>query len=169
MQDEFLRLQFMLEKCIAFIPHDLHEAIRIADRSANMRDGAVIQIGAPENLVAPSERACPRVRRRYSARHDLSAPTPMHSFSGGVDHTVQAPTDIELGGQAPLLSGSIEDAVVLDARSRATGAMAVHCGRCRDGAARGLTVRRGPSNPAPASNDPQGCQVRCLVTAGMSW
>jgi glycine betaine/proline transport system ATP-binding protein len=51
MQDEFLRLQGVLKKTIAFITHDFDEAIRLADRIAIMQDGRVIQIGTPEELV----------------------------------------------------------------------------------------------------------------------
>ena len=51
MQDEFLRLQNLLQKTIVFITHDFDEAIRLADRIALMKDGAVIQIGTPEELV----------------------------------------------------------------------------------------------------------------------
>ena len=51
MQDEFLRLQGVLRKTIVFITHDFDEAIRLADRIAIMKDGAIIQIGTPEELV----------------------------------------------------------------------------------------------------------------------
>ena len=51
MQDEFMRLQSMLRKTIVFITHDFDEAIRLADRIAIMKDGAIIQIGTPEELV----------------------------------------------------------------------------------------------------------------------
>ena len=51
MQDEFLRLQDILKKTIVFITHDFDEAIRLADRIAIMKDGAVIQIGTPEDLI----------------------------------------------------------------------------------------------------------------------
>ena len=51
MQDEFLRLQSVLRKTIVFITHDFDEAIRLADRIAIMKDGAIIQIGTPEELV----------------------------------------------------------------------------------------------------------------------
>jgi len=51
MQDEFLRLQAMLAKTIVFITHDFDEAIRLADRIAIMKDGAVIQVATPEELV----------------------------------------------------------------------------------------------------------------------
>lgn len=51
MQDEFLRLQNKLQKTIVFITHDFDEAIRLADRIAIMKDGAIIQIATPERLV----------------------------------------------------------------------------------------------------------------------
>ncbi len=51
MQDEFLRIQSQLRKSIVFITHDFHEALRLADRMAIMRDGAIVQIGRPIDLV----------------------------------------------------------------------------------------------------------------------
>jgi glycine betaine/proline transport system ATP-binding protein len=51
MQDELLRLQGLLHKTIVFITHDFHEAIRLADRIAIMKDGEVVQTGTPEQLV----------------------------------------------------------------------------------------------------------------------
>ncbi len=51
MQDEFLRIQQQLRKSIVFITHDFLEALRIADRMAIMRDGAVVQIGTPADLI----------------------------------------------------------------------------------------------------------------------
>ena len=51
MQSELLRLQSVLKKTIVFITHDFDEAIRLADRIAIMKDGEIIQIGTPEDLV----------------------------------------------------------------------------------------------------------------------
>lgn len=51
MQDEFLRLQRLLHKTIVFITHDFDEAIRLADRIAIMKDGEIVQIGSPEELL----------------------------------------------------------------------------------------------------------------------
>ncbi len=51
MQDEFLRIRSVLHKSIVFITHDFHEALRIADRMAIMRDGEVVQIGRPVDLI----------------------------------------------------------------------------------------------------------------------
>jgi glycine betaine/proline transport system ATP-binding protein len=55
MQDELLDLQEKMHKTIIFITHDLDEAIRLGDRIAIMKDGEVIQIGTPEEiLTAPA-------------------------------------------------------------------------------------------------------------------
>ena len=51
MQDEFLRLQDMLGKTIVFITHDFDEAMRLADRIAIMKDGAVEQCDTPDQIV----------------------------------------------------------------------------------------------------------------------
>jgi glycine betaine/proline transport system ATP-binding protein len=51
MQDEFLRLQKMLHKTIVFITHDFLEALRLGDRIAIMKDGEVVQIGTPSEVV----------------------------------------------------------------------------------------------------------------------
>ncbi len=51
MQDEFLRLQQELHKSIVFITHDFLESLRVADRMAIMKDGAVVQIGRPVDLI----------------------------------------------------------------------------------------------------------------------
>jgi glycine betaine/proline transport system ATP-binding protein len=51
MQDEFLRLQSMLNKTILFVTHDFEEALRLADRIAIMKDGVIEQIDTPANIV----------------------------------------------------------------------------------------------------------------------
>ncbi len=51
MQSELIRLQSVLKKTIVFITHDFDEAIRLADRIAIMKDGEIIQVGSPEELV----------------------------------------------------------------------------------------------------------------------
>ena len=51
MQDEVMRLQQEIGKTTMFITHDLPEALRLGDRIAIMRDGAIVQLGTPEELV----------------------------------------------------------------------------------------------------------------------
>jgi glycine betaine/proline transport system ATP-binding protein len=51
MQDEVCRLQEETGKTMLFITHDLPEALRLGDRIAIMRDGSIVQLGTPEELV----------------------------------------------------------------------------------------------------------------------
>ncbi len=51
MQDELAALESQLHKTIVFITHDLNEAIKLGDRIAIMRDGAIVQEGTPEDIV----------------------------------------------------------------------------------------------------------------------
>ena len=51
MQDEFLRLKQMLGKTSVFITHDFDEALRLADRIAIMKDGAIEQCDTPDQIV----------------------------------------------------------------------------------------------------------------------
>jgi glycine betaine/proline transport system ATP-binding protein len=57
MQDELIRLQRDLRKTIVFITHDLNEALKLGDRVAIMRDGVVVQLGTPEDIIlSPADR-----------------------------------------------------------------------------------------------------------------
>ncbi|WP_282608521.1 glycine betaine/L-proline ABC transporter ATP-binding protein [Pelagibius sp. Alg239-R121] len=51
LQDQFMQLAAEMRKTTLFITHDLDEAIRIGDRIAIMKDGALVQIGTPEEIV----------------------------------------------------------------------------------------------------------------------
>ena len=96
MQDEFLRLQSVLHKTIAFITHDFDEAIRLADRIAIMQDGRVIQIGTPEELatapatpyVAEFTREIPRAKV-LSVRAIMTPAAGMNGFAGEVAATTK--------------------------------------------------------------------------------
>lgn len=51
MQDELVELQAKMKKTIVFITHDLDEALRIGDQIALMKDGSIVQIGSPEEIL----------------------------------------------------------------------------------------------------------------------
>jgi glycine betaine/proline transport system ATP-binding protein len=56
MQSEVLRLHHDLGKTMVFITHDLQEALKLGDRILIMRDGEVVQIGTPDEVVgAPAD------------------------------------------------------------------------------------------------------------------
>ena len=52
MQDELIELQDKVQKTIIFVTHDLHEALKMGGRIAIMRDGEIIQIAAPEDVIS---------------------------------------------------------------------------------------------------------------------
>ncbi|MFE0581108.1 glycine betaine/L-proline ABC transporter ATP-binding protein [Streptomyces sp. NPDC058874] len=51
MQEEVIRLHREEGRTMVFITHDLAEALKLGDRIALMRDGAVVQLGTPEEIV----------------------------------------------------------------------------------------------------------------------
>ena len=51
LQSEFIKLSKKMKKTTVFITHDLDEAVRVGHRIAIMRDGEVVQIGTPEEIV----------------------------------------------------------------------------------------------------------------------
>ncbi|MEH6576742.1 MAG: glycine betaine/L-proline ABC transporter ATP-binding protein [Amphritea sp.] len=56
LQDQFLELARSMKKTTLFITHDLDEAIRIGNRIAIMKDGEIVQIGTPEEIItAPAD------------------------------------------------------------------------------------------------------------------
>jgi glycine betaine/proline transport system ATP-binding protein len=56
MQNEVIRLQDELQKTMVFITHDLAEALKLGDRILIMRDGAIVQIGTPDEIIgAPAD------------------------------------------------------------------------------------------------------------------
>ena len=52
MQDEFINLSAMVKKTVVFITHDLLEALKLGDRVAIMKDGEIVQIGTPQEIVS---------------------------------------------------------------------------------------------------------------------
>ncbi|TIX74545.1 MAG: ATP-binding cassette domain-containing protein [Mesorhizobium sp.] len=92
MQDELMRLQTMLQKTIVFITHDFDEAIRLADRIAIMKDGEVIQIGTPEELVVnPATDYVAEFTRDVDRAKVISARSLMRACDGTEHGGVVAP------------------------------------------------------------------------------
>jgi glycine betaine/proline transport system ATP-binding protein len=71
MQDQLLELQTTLRKTIVFITHDLDEALRIGNQIAILRDGRLIQCGAPDDILRrPADDYVRRfVERRTGTTH----------------------------------------------------------------------------------------------------
>ena len=51
MQQELLQLQKEIQKTIIFISHDIHEAFKLGDRIAVMKEGQIVQVGTPKTIV----------------------------------------------------------------------------------------------------------------------
>ena len=92
MQDEFLRLQRLLRKTIVFITHDFDEAIRLADRIAIMKDGAIVQIGTPEEVVTrPATAYVAEFTREVPRAKVLSVGAVMGPIDGATDFAGELP------------------------------------------------------------------------------
>ncbi len=127
MQDEFLRLQQMLKKTIVFITHDFDEAIRLADRIAIMKDGAVDQIGAPEDLVVrPATPYVAEFTRDVSRAKVLSVGSvmkPLNSQARG-DYAGELTANQKIAQIAPLLRAARRPFAVIDAEGGLIGELA---------------------------------------------
>ena len=99
MQDEFLRLQSVLQKTILFVTHDFDEAIRLADRIAIMKDGVIEQIDTPANIVLkPATEYVAKFTRGVPRERVLSCKTIMEKYDANAemsDVTVAADAIIE--------------------------------------------------------------------------
>ncbi len=78
MQDQVLRLQREVKKTMIFITHDLMEALKLGNRIAIMKDGAFVQVGTPEDVVAhPADDYVADFTRDVPRAHVLTARTIM--------------------------------------------------------------------------------------------
>jgi glycine betaine/proline transport system ATP-binding protein len=93
MQDEFLRLQRLLHKTIVFITHDFLEALRLGDRIAIMKDGVVVQIGTPSEVVM-------RPADAYVAEFTQDVPRVKVITAG--DCMVPPQGSVDVGGKVPV-------------------------------------------------------------------
>jgi osmoprotectant transport system ATP-binding protein len=51
LQDEFLKIQSKIKKTIAFVTHDINEAIKMGDKIALLREGELVQFSDPSTLL----------------------------------------------------------------------------------------------------------------------
>jgi glycine betaine/proline transport system ATP-binding protein len=121
MQDEFLRLQSVLNKTIVFITHDFDEAIRLADRIAIMKDGAIVQAGTPEELVLrPADDYVAAFTRNVAKAKVVRAGTLMQRTGGDLPtETIAARATV--AEAAPLFSAAVERLGVVDSEGRMVG------------------------------------------------
>jgi glycine betaine/proline transport system ATP-binding protein len=86
MQDELMKLQSELHKTIIFITHDLDEALKLGDRIAILKDGALMQVGRPEEIIMnPADDYVRAFTRDVNRSRVLRAKTLMQPTSTGND------------------------------------------------------------------------------------
>lgn len=98
MQTEVIRLHQELGKTMIFITHDLDEALRVGDRIAIMRDGAVVQMGTAEELIGnPADEYVADFTRDIPKSHVLTVRSIARPLAAGEtvsDRSVAAATII---------------------------------------------------------------------------
>ena len=100
MQDEVIRLQHETGKTMVFITHDLAEALRLGDRIAIMRDGRIVQLGTPEELVgSPADEYVANFMRDIPRSHVLT-----------LRWIMREPTDADDGPRVPVTT-TVRDVV----------------------------------------------------------
>src|SRR5258707_6716038 len=86
MQNEVIRLHHEVGKTMVFITHDLAEALKLGDRIAIMRDGAIVQLGSPEELVgSPADDYVANFVRDIPRSHVLTLRWIMRNAAAGED------------------------------------------------------------------------------------
>jgi glycine betaine/proline transport system ATP-binding protein len=86
MQDELMKLQGELHKTIVFITHDLDEALKLGDRIAILKDGKLIQVGRPEEIIMqPADAYVSAFTRDVNRSRVLRARTLMQPVANGSD------------------------------------------------------------------------------------
>jgi glycine betaine/proline transport system ATP-binding protein len=108
MQDEVIRLQHETGKTMVFITHDLPEALRLGDRIAIMRDGQIVQLGTPEELVgSPADEYVENFVRDIPRSHVLTLRWIMRPAEAGDDGDGPAlPVDTTVKDAVPVIAGT---------------------------------------------------------------
>jgi glycine betaine/proline transport system ATP-binding protein len=107
MQDEVCRLQLETGKTMVFITHDLPEALRLGDRIAIMRDGKIVQLGTPEELVgAPADDYVQNFIRDIPRSHVLTLRWIMREAEPGETDGPSLPVDTTVRQAIPVIAGS---------------------------------------------------------------
>ncbi len=115
MQDEFLRLQAMLNKTIVFITHDFDEALRLADRIMIMYHGKAEQVDTPQNIVLnPATDYVAKFTAEIPKARVLTVRSIMHppSPESSTDNPVNANDIVESVAERVLTDGEIPLAVI---------------------------------------------------------
>ncbi|WP_440672126.1 quaternary amine ABC transporter ATP-binding protein [Candidatus Pelagibacter sp. HIMB1715] len=109
LQAEFIKLSKQMKKTTVFITHDLDEAVRVGHRIAIMRDGKVIQIGTPEEIVvSPADEYVADFVKGISRLKVVQAKTIMQSIESYESANGKLNENSKSVGENELLSKLIE-------------------------------------------------------------
>ena len=109
LQTEFIKLSKKMKKTTVFITHDLDEAVRVGHRIAIMRDGKVIQIGTPEQIViSPADEYVADFVKGISRLKVVQAKSIMQNIEDYESRNSKLPDDLQRVGENELLSKLIE-------------------------------------------------------------
>ena len=124
LQDQFLALSSVMHKTTVFITHDLDEAIRLGDRIAIMKDGELVQIGTPEDIVlSPVDDYVADFVQGISKLSLVSAGTVMQPLGSAKAHesAPRVSTQCSLKDLVDVCVGSEHPAVVVDEDNQPAG------------------------------------------------
>ena len=109
LQSEFIKLSKKMKKTTVFITHDLDEAVRVGHRIAIMRDGKVIQIGTPEQIVvSPADEYVADFVKGISRLKVVQAKSIMQTIDDYESRNSKLPNDLQSVDEHELLSKLIE-------------------------------------------------------------
>jgi len=115
LQDEFMELSRVMNKTTVFITHDLDEAIRIGSRIAIMKDGQIIQVGTPEDIVTnPADDYVARFVKGISRLKLVTARSIMEPISTWVQRNGDVDPDWIRASAATDLDGLVDLATDTD-------------------------------------------------------
>ena len=115
LQTEFIKLSKQMKKTTVFITHDLDEAVRVGHRIAIMRDGMIVQIGTPEEIVVnPADEYVADFVKGISRLKVVQAKTIMQSIKDYENKFGPLVDDVEIVNENDVLSKLIETSISKD-------------------------------------------------------
>ncbi|MFW5501064.1 MULTISPECIES: quaternary amine ABC transporter ATP-binding protein [unclassified Maridesulfovibrio] len=118
MQDELINLQERMHKTIVFISHDLDEALKLGDRIVLMKDGEIVQVGTPEEIL--TEPATEYVRR-FVEDVDITKVLTAESVMKKIDAVAYLRTDGPRASLRKMRKNNISNLFVLDEKHKLIG------------------------------------------------
>jgi len=120
MQDEFLRLQGVLNKTIMFVTHDFDEALRLADRIAIMKDGIIEQLDTPANIVLnPATEYVRKFTEEVPREKVLKIESIMDPIDSSITDSIKISKDELVEKEAEKILNSSVPLVVIDPKTNA--------------------------------------------------